>query len=236
MIASLPMYDRPSTRGANERLWTLMRDALGYGPKSLSFSDNLWDLWRSPDLLFAQTCSLPYRMELHRTLEIVASSVHDLPCPDGMYFSVIVGRENAPPNLMSFNGKLAINSFDSQSGWAALPDNLRTAEPLVTGSHAASAEAVANGSADLTAIDAVTWGMLDFSTELQVLTQTPPTPALPFVTTRGNDVDAIRDALSHAVSVLDEADRKALNLVGIANISKDQYLQLPIPEMPCQSQ
>jgi len=80
MIASLPMYDRPETRAANDRLWQAMRDALGYGPKGLTRNENPWDIWRAPDLLFAQTCSLPYRLALLDRVDIVATPVHALPC------------------------------------------------------------------------------------------------------------------------------------------------------------
>lgn len=236
MIASLPMYDRPSTRAANERLWQAMRAALGYGPEALTYGDP-WDIWRSPELLFAQTCSLPYRMDLHRSVEMIATPVHDLDCPEGHYFSVLIGRDD-PPGDNPVGGTVAVNSFDSHSGWAALPSGLAVHAKIVTGSHAASVRAVADGAADLAAIDAVTWGMLQRDGEtkgVRVLATTPPTPALPFITAKGNDVAALRAALATAVEALSAADREALNLIGVTRIAEADYMRLPIPDEACQT-
>ena len=65
MIASLPMYDMPHLRGAHDRYWTAIRDALGYGPDALTRGGDPWAEWQSPDLLLGQTCGLPYRARLH---------------------------------------------------------------------------------------------------------------------------------------------------------------------------
>ncbi len=227
MIASLPMYDRASTRAANDRLWQSIREALGYGPEALTRSEDLWALWHAPELLFAQTCSLPYRMGLHRAVEIVATPVHDLDCAPGRYFSVIVAREAGVTG-----GRIAVNSYDSHSGWAEVPSDIATRKRVVTGSHAASVRAVAEGRADLAAIDAVTWGMLERDGEtagVQVVRVTPPTPALPFITARGNDVAALREALASAVDGVSGADMTALKLYGIVEIPEAEYRALPIP-------
>ncbi len=233
MIASLPMYDRASTRAANARLWQGMRAALGYGPVSLSDPDDLWEMWRSPELLFSQTCSLPFAMTLHRSVEVIASPVHGLDCPAGHYFSYLVARTGSAPV-----GRVAVNGLDSQSGFGAMPAALVAEPPLVTGSHAASVKAISSGEADVAAIDAVTWGLLDregATAGLQVVDAMPPTPALPFVTARGNDVAALRSALSKAVDTLSDADKDALNLYGVTQIDAAAYLALPIPAGTCQT-
>ena len=79
MIASLPMYDRAETREANDRLWTFIQNDLGQGPLELTRSDNPWSDWQDPGLLFSQTCSLPYRTRLARSLTLVASPDYGLP-------------------------------------------------------------------------------------------------------------------------------------------------------------
>ena len=61
MIATLPMYDRPETRAANDRFWDLIRSHLDEAPEELSRDDFHW---LHPDLLLSQTCSLPYRTAL----------------------------------------------------------------------------------------------------------------------------------------------------------------------------
>ena len=51
MIASLPMYDRPETAAANDRLWQGVRERLGQGPEHLTRGGDLWAQWQSPDLI-----------------------------------------------------------------------------------------------------------------------------------------------------------------------------------------
>ncbi len=100
MIASLPMYDRPSTRAANDRLWQGIRDRLRVAgqpaPEALTRSGSPWDHWQHPELILSQTCGLPYRAQLVGQVTLIASPVHDLDCPPGHYFSVIVARADDP--------------------------------------------------------------------------------------------------------------------------------------------
>ena len=63
MIASLPMYDRPETAAANDRLWQGVRTRLGEGPEHLVRAGDPWEHWQSPDLLLSQTCGLPFRSD-----------------------------------------------------------------------------------------------------------------------------------------------------------------------------
>ena len=151
MIASLPMYDRPETAAALDRLWANFRDAWPGAPAALTRSDDPWSHWRHPELLLSQTCSLPYRARLHETVQLVGAPVHDLPCPEGHYFSTIVARaDDSRSTLSEFaDARPAINDPLSQSGRAALDamakdEGIRFSTPVMTGSHAASAHAVAN--------------------------------------------------------------------------------------------
>lgn len=43
MIAGFPMYDRPETAAAHDRLWSAIRARLGYGPARLTraYDDDL---------------------------------------------------------------------------------------------------------------------------------------------------------------------------------------------------
>ena len=240
MIASLPMYERAENRAAHDRFWDAIQTSLGYGPKSLTRHGHSWDIWRAPDLLLSQTCSLPYRAALHEVLDIVATPVHELPCEAGFYYSVLVVRAaDRRDTVEAFSGApVAVNGTDSQSGWAALPPALRSATTVLTGGHA-SAHAVAEARADIAALDAVTWAMLqrwdEIASTLRVLATTPPTPALPFVTAKGNDVAAIRDALGNAVDGLSATDRDALGIAGLTDISAAAYMALPLPPEACQT-
>ncbi|PWK61043.1 phosphate/phosphite/phosphonate ABC transporter substrate-binding protein [Roseicyclus mahoneyensis] len=240
MIAALPMYDRPELRAETDALWSAIRDALrahGIGaPDHLTRDRDLWEIWQSPDLLLAQTCGLPFRARLHARVTLVATPDYGLPdCPPGHYRSVILARDASLPD----RPRVAINDALSQSGWAAL-HGWATARSLplgpvtLTGSHAASARAVAGGAADLAAIDAQTWRLLvragaDPTLEIA---RTPPTPGLPLITAQGRDPAPIRAALAQALAALPAASAAALDLRGFVSIEARTYRAIPIPPNP----
>lgn len=239
MIASLPMYDRAETRAAHDRLWALIREALPGAPDKLTRGTNPWDDWENPDLLLSQTCSLPYRAKLHGKVQLVGTPVHDLPCPSGTYYSVIIAHTDDPrTNFADFNGaSLAINDPLSQSGYAA-PQALAGQQKITlkvteeTGSHQASFEAVAAGKADLAALDAVTWHLITRhapNPAVRIVTKTPPTPALPYITSLGQDADLIYKTLATAIAALTEEDRQLLCLKGLTRLPESAYLDLPLP-------
>ncbi len=238
MIASLPMYDRSETSAANDRLWGLMREDLAGSiddlPFALTRSANPWDDWQSGDLLFSQTCSMPYRMKLWQTLTVIGSPVSSLNCPEGYYFSVFVKRSSdLRMQLEDFAGAvLAVNDMCSQSGWAAaqaalVKADVTIAQTVETGAHWASAEAVATGRADLAALDAVTWSMIrkwdQCADNLEVLTKTNPTPALPFVTGYPEHGNLLFKALKSSISKLSAEDRDALGLCEVIQLPESAY-------------
>ena len=240
MIASLPMYDRPETAGALDRLWANYRDAWPGAPTDLTRGGNPWSHWRHPELLLSQTCGLPYRARLHGTVQLVGVPVHDLPCPDGRYFSAIIARaDDSRTTLAEFaEARPAVNDPLSQSGWAALDakardEGFRFSKPVLTGSHAASAHAVANRVADIAAIDAVSWKYIKefdgLATVLKSIVHTPPTPALPYITAMAQDARKVFDTLQSAIQKLEDADRDLLCLKGLAHVRANDYLEMPMP-------
>lgn len=245
MIASLPMYDRPETRAANDRFWTAIRAALGFGPKALTRDEDVWSQWTAPDLLLSQTCGLPYAKSLAEKVQLVATPIHNLPCPPGQYFSVLVARaSDTRDDFSAFaDARVAVNDYGSQSGWGALwkmsQDQGVTLKTSVTGEHRASARAVATGDADLAAIDPVTWQMIErwdrFARHLCVVAETPPTAALPYITSLDQDAAVLRDALSAAIQSLSPEDRDTLCLTGITFVPPEHYFALPKPPEACLS-
>lgn len=244
MIAALPMYDRPETAAANDALWAAIRAELGEGPQVLTRDGDLWDIWRSPRLLLAQTCSLPFRARLHSHVTLVATPDYGLPgCAPGYYNSVLVVRHDATPEHISgFEGaRLAYNEPLSQSGWAAPMGYAAGFDVMFggfvqTGAHRASARAVAEGRADIAAIDALTWEMIQrhdpFATGLRELDRTAPTPALPYITAKGRDAARIAEAMERAVASLEASHRDTLGLRGIVRLPAEAYLALPVPAPP----
>ena len=94
MISYLGFYDMAPVQHANDAFWSLIRQHLGCGPERMTRPDDLWPLWRSPDLLLGQTCSLPFRQHLHPDVTLVGTPDFGLPgCPPGHYRSLMVVRE-----------------------------------------------------------------------------------------------------------------------------------------------
>jgi len=244
MIASLPMYDRPETAAANDRLWQGVRARLGEGPGELTRDGNPWDHWQSPDLLLSQTCGLPYRSRLYDRVNLVGTPVCDLPdCPPGHYYSVFVARRDDPrDDPRDFAGAvLAYNEALSQSGWAApqawaAERGVGFAETLHTGAHANSARAVAEGRADIAALDALSWRLMArtdrFAEGLRVIGRTDPTPALPWITAATRDPAPIRAALAAALAAMSAGDRDTLGISGLVEIAPEAYLAQPLPVPP----
>jgi len=244
MIAALPMYDRPETAAANDRLWQGMRSALGHGPARLTRGGDLWDIWQSPELLLAQTCGYPFRARLHPHVQLVGTPVLALSdTPPGHYHSALVVRADDPrdtPEAFA-TARFAYNEALSQSGWAA-PQNWATARgfsfanAVKTGAHRASAMAVAEGRADIAAIDALSWDILcshdRFTDDLRVLARTEPTPALPYITAQANAPAPLFDALQTAIAGLSQPDRATLGITGLIRLPATEYLAVPNPLSP----
>ncbi|WP_147125531.1 phosphate/phosphite/phosphonate ABC transporter substrate-binding protein [Shimia ponticola] len=234
MIASLPMYDAPGQQAANDRLWTLIRDALPFeAPESLTRGADLWDMWTSDDLLLSQTCGLPYRMSLYDRTNLLGVPDQRLPhASAGNYYSVIIARN---PDQSIENATLAYNEGRSQSGWAFVAE-MNTNPSLCTGSHAASAAAVRDGVADIAAIDASTWRFLRASdptlADLVEIARTEVSPTLPFITNMADHVSDLVEALTKAFSALSPEDADTLGMYGLKQIQAADYLELPIPAPP----
>lgn len=245
MIACLPMYDWDEVRPATDLFWSLIRAELAAqgiaAPEGLHRGTR-WNDWQAPDLILSQTCGFPYRTALHDRVALVGTPDYGLPdAAPGYYYSQLVARRGDSMDWTDYLDRtLAINGYDSQSGWAA-PQNhaalsgRRFGEIHVTGAHRASAEAVADGRADLAAIDAVTWRLIAahrpaLAEKLQIVAQTAPTPGLPLITAIGNDAARIAGCVSKAITALDANCRAALGLQGLIAIPKAAYLAVPTPQ------
>ncbi len=240
MIVSLGMYDWAEVQRETDALWSAVRRVLGQAaPPAVDRTTDMWAAWQSPELFLGQTCGFPYRTALHDRVTLVGTPDYGLPgLEPGCYQSVMVARaEDAGADWRDFlDRRLASNGPDSQSGWAA-PQNMaaeaggRFTRVRETGSHRQSAEDVAAGRADIAAIDGVTWRLVerfrpDVARQLTVVTRTPPTPGLPFITGRADLAPALFDALGTAIATLPSA---TTGLRGIVTIPAEAYLAVPVP-------
>lgn len=248
-IAALGMYDRAETAAANDALWALIRDHLRAGgiaaPEALTRGDLAYLAgWQSPNLIFSQTCGLPYRSLLHGKVTLVASPDYRLPhCPAGYYNSVYVVRADDPrQTLADFAGsRFAVNEAISHSGWGGpwldhAARGLTLRPTLMTGAHRQSGLAVANGAADYAALDALSFKFMQrhdgYASDLRIIDYTPSTPATPYIAAAHLDADRVFAALDAAMAALPQQTRDLLSLHGVTRISAANYMAVPIPPAP----
>lgn len=245
MIASLMMYARPELEVALSHYWAQVRSDLAEhgidAPEHLSNAAEVFSVWEAPDLVLSQTCGRPYAVRLSDKVQLVGTPDFGIEgCAPGYYRSMIVVRANdARTMLAAFaSARFAYNEILSQSGFAAPYALAQQAgfwfqDRVASGGHAASALAVAEGRADIAALDAMTWRLLqrydDFTRDLRVLCMTDPTPGLPYITRAGADAAAIASAVRQAIAALNTDDREALGLRALIDIPKSRYLEVPQP-------
>ncbi|MEX0407118.1 PhnD/SsuA/transferrin family substrate-binding protein [Aquibium sp. LZ166] len=172
---------------------------------------DLHTLWRHPKLVFAQTCWGPMELGLDNHVRVVGQP--DYSAYEGgqgeLYSSAVLMRRSEAPEQGSpadgkaslpldlvRGGRLAFNSPDSMSGIIALTRDLEASgeslslfgERIETGSHRASAVAVAVGTADLCAVDCRSWHLIrrfePKAAELVVAGWTTRRKGLPYVCSR----------------------------------------------------
>ncbi|MFC6636438.1 PhnD/SsuA/transferrin family substrate-binding protein [Sulfitobacter sp. JBTF-M27] len=247
MIASLMMYARPELEAAHRRYWALIRHSLAArgidAHETLSNDIEEFAVWEAPDLILSQTCGMPYRLSLHGKVQLVGTPDFGVEgCPQGYYRSAIVVRaDDARLDLAAFrDARFAYNQTISQSGYAApyavaQRHGFWFANREQSGGHIKSAKAVAEGHADIAAIDAVTWRFIerydDFARHLRVLEWTPATPGLPYITALNMNAARIFDAVSDAIAQLATDDRETLSLRGLVSIEAADYLAIANPPM-----
>ncbi len=229
LIASLPMYDWPERRAEVDADWAAIRDSLRErgvsAPQHLTRDVGSAALWRRPDLLLSQTCWGPLELGLAEHVEVVGQpSYSGIEGGDGeLYSSAIVmravsGRRSAdatdvptiPVELLR-GARFAFNGRDSMSGVISLTRDLEAvgesldifARNTETGGHRRSLKAVAEGRADVAAIDCMSWHMAkrfeSAARKLQVVGWTARRKGLPFITARSTPaptVATLREALS----------------------------------------
>ena len=241
-VATLPMYERPENAAAHDALWALIRDGLRArgvtAPDALDRSLGAWEGWESPDLVLGQVCNLPWRSRLRGQLRLVGASDYGLDgVPPGHYYSVFVARPDDDPDPAAFAGRrFAFGEALGHSGWGApqawaAERGLRFPATLETGGHRESVRAVAEGRADLAAIDAVSWRMIErwepaAAHALRVIGRTGASPGLSFATA-ARDPEPHFEAVSEAIAALDATSRDALGLVGIHRLPESAYTGLP---------
>lgn len=244
-ISTLEMYNRVETNKANQEFYSKISEQLNKqkvnAPETLTHVGDQLKLWKSKDLFFSQTCGLPYKMFLHNKVTLIGTPDYGIKdCEPGYYNSVFVVREeNKNKSVVDFNkSKLAVNDYFSQSGWAAPQNYMKNLqldfnEVILSGSHRNSAKLVSQGKANITAIDAISFKMIqkydDFSANLRIIGETNPTPGLPFIAYRGADKGIFFRAIKDAINTISSESKNTLQIKGLISIPKSKYLKLQQP-------
>ncbi|MDF3415385.1 PhnD/SsuA/transferrin family substrate-binding protein [Sulfitobacter sp. M57] len=245
MTASLMMYARPELEAANNAYWAALREALSARgidtPAKLDNARDTYDLWLSPDLVFSQTCGMPYRTRLADHVTLIGTPDFALEgCPAGFYNSVVVVRANdsrETPEAFA-DARFVFNQACSQSGFAAAYFWAREHgfwfnNRRASGGHVQSARMVADGAGDIAVLDAQTWRLIQrfdrFAKALRVIDTTAPTPGLPYIAAKDADQQVMFNAVSEAIAQLDSAHRTALDLKGLIAIPQTAYLAVENP-------
>ncbi|TRD00625.1 phosphate ABC transporter substrate-binding protein [Mesorhizobium sp. WSM4303] len=205
-------------------------------PDPATLSPNELDrhqLWLHPALLFAQTCWGPMELGLSRQVQVVGQPSYDA-CEGGqgeLYSSALVMRTGEGPQVRSptdgkallpldlMRGKrFTFNSLDSMSGVIALTRDLQAADESLdifssrseSGGHRGSIIAVAEGKADVAAIDCESWALAQrfepAAQKVAVVGWTARRKGLPYITARTTPEKTVR-ALREALAGLAEQPR-----------------------------
>ncbi len=246
-LAAMPMYDFDELRPATDALWAAIATRLHaqwiIAPAALTRGPPPHDLWSDPNLLLGQTCGYPLVTSLKNRVSLLATPSYTAPGCEGPNYrsAIVVHASNPAATLADLRGaRCAINDPESNSGMNMLRAAIGPRAALttffgtitVTGSHAASTHAVGIGTADIAAIDCITWAHLrhlrpETTQSLRVLTWTAPTPGLPLITSLHTDART-RAALLHALHDV-AADptlapiRGALRLGGFETVPLSDY-------------
>ena len=200
-IAALPMYNvSPRLGRAYEALLATLAEEAGQAI-ALELPSDLPAFWRRPNLLLSQTCGYPYMTRLRGDVTLVATPCYDFAgCSGSDYSSVIVVREGAEVDVLADAiGLVAVvNDLSSNSGMNVLRHAVAPlarggrffGKVIQSGSHAASVRMVGQGTADIAAVDCVTWGYLAREDPgalrgLRVLRYSVVSPGLPLIAGAG---------------------------------------------------
>ena len=199
--ASLPMYPWPAQ--LSQQYWDFLCQGLSeLGeeglPRHLMQPLDYLAHWRQHGLLLSQSCGYPVSTLLQGQVQVVGAFHYQLPgCEDWRYSSALMVRKaDAAAGLADFRGRRVVcNDRHSQSGYHALRSELARqvgTQPffgrvLFSGSHRMSLSMLAEGQADIAAIDCVTAHLLaqqqpQLLDQLACIGHTARQPGLPLIT------------------------------------------------------
>jgi ABC-type phosphate/phosphonate transport system substrate-binding protein len=251
MRASLPMYNLPELRPANDAFWDALRheaQRLGVNglPAHLEHHQPAVPVALEADLIFSQVCGYPLQTIYRGQATLLGVPCYDAAgCEGPTHAGVFIVHCDAGfRTLADLAGcRFAFNSMHSNSGMnlprraiADIAGGRRFFGAVIkTGGHAASLDLVVAGEADATCVDCVTNAFCrDYRDAIRertrVLATTLPSPALPYVTSAATPpdvVEALRAALFRLGAAPEHATvRAGLKLRAIMPADEAAYARL----------
>lgn len=228
LIVSLPMYDGLTPKHDTDLFWGLFyKHSDLETPPTLNRTISSQEAWTSgTNLMLSQSCGYPVVKKYKEYVRLVGTPIYFAEgCEGTNYSSAVVASSNnySLYEILSRGSvTIAINSFDSFSGWllllSAIADcasdtndfDLRQViiKIVVTGAHVKSMAAVREGIADIAAIDCVSLALArrhysHLTESIHVVGWSQHAPALPFITHRDASddyVNSLRTSLKNAIN------------------------------------
>lgn len=239
---SLAMYDPGS--GAVDRLWADLRTRLissGFDhlPEALDATRDLEEAWLDRNLLLAQSCGYPLRNALDGKVRYVGTPIYAVEGTEGPNYrsAIVVRAKDSAERIEDLRGRrAAYNAVQSQSGYNALRERVSTyaengrffSQTLATGSHVASLLSVIDGSADVAAIDPVTFRLQpqDVQDAVKVIGWTAAVPGLPLITVltiSDSDLAKLRAVLADFFGGAGRRDHPEFHFAGFEVLPDEAY-------------
>lgn len=231
--------------GAWQRLFTCfseLLDTTGNQAIELRF-DADQALLRDPGLFFGHTCGYPLMKHLEDHVIPFCVPVFDVPGTEGkLYSSRFIVAANSPvETLDECRGKVAaMNAADSNSGMNVLRYAIASYNPsgpffsrvVQTGGHLQSLQAVADGTADVAAIDCVSYQLIQdhwpqLVEKVRGIGFSIKTCGLPLVLPKSSiddtDLGLLVENLNQALADTPAAIRNRLHLHGFEPVTLEDY-------------
>jgi ABC-type phosphate/phosphonate transport system substrate-binding protein len=196
-----------------------------------------------PGLWFGHTCGYPLMTRLKESLSPFCVPLFDVPGVDGKFYCsrIIVAADSDIESISDSRGRVvAMNNFDSNSGMNvlrhAVADMAESGQffsrVVTTGGHLHSLQAVASGTADIAAIDCVSYQLIEdwqppLCAGLRIITDSVKTCGLPLVMSHSliasTDTAALTGRLNQALEACDNSVKETLHLTGFEPVQMDDY-------------
>jgi len=247
-FAALPMYDPPELREATDALWAAIADRLSAGglslvPEKLTRDGDLAALWRRGGLLLGQTCGYPLMTQWAGRFTVVATPLYRAEGCEGPFHrsAIVVARGSTAGHLGDLRGaRCAVNDWTSNTGMNLLRARVSPlaergrffGSVVASGSHRQSLTLIAEGAADVAAIDCVTLALLrrvapELVAAVRILDWSAPSPALPLITALDTGpavLELLRTALREIAAAPALAGvRETLLIDGFEQLPPDSY-------------